>query len=69
MFEKYKIINEEKIICGQTSSGTWYCKELPANNTKELDHLISEVNSILNKYNNTETNKSVEWPKGVKGLE
>ena len=68
MFEKFKIINEAKIICGQTSSGTWYCKELPANNTKELDHLISEINSILNKYN-TETSKPMKQPAGVKGLE
>ena len=51
MFEKYIVINETKIICGQTGSGTWYCKELPANNTKELDGLIAEVNGIMNKYN------------------
>ena len=51
MFEKYIVVNEAKIICGQTASGTWYCKELPANNTKELDPLINEVNTILNKYN------------------
>ena len=55
MFEKYIVINETKIICGQTANGTWYCKELPANSTKEIDILIGEVNSILNKYNKTES--------------
>jgi hypothetical protein len=51
MFEKYIMINEAKIICGQTSNGTWYCKELPANNTEEVDTLIGKINIILNKYN------------------
>jgi len=51
MFEKYIMINEAKIICGQTSGGTWYCKELPANDTNEVDALIGKINAILNKYN------------------
>lgn len=51
MLDKYIKVNEKQIVCGQTSSGVWYCKELPANDTKELDKLIGEVNSILNKYN------------------
>lgn len=51
MFEKYIMIRDSKIICGQNNSGVWYCKELPADNTKEMDNLINEVNAILNKYN------------------
>jgi hypothetical protein len=59
MFEKYITIKETKIICGQNNSGVWYCKELPADNTKELDSLINEINIILNKYN---TAKKEEKP-------
>ena len=51
MFEKYITIKESKIIAKQTSSGIWYCSELPADNVKELDALIGEVNQVLNKYN------------------
>jgi len=51
MFEKYISIKESKILCGQTSSGIWYCKELPAETTSELKVLIGEVNVILNTYN------------------
>jgi len=51
MLDRYITINENKIICGQTSGGIWYCKELPAKDTKELDGLINTVNMILNKYN------------------
>jgi hypothetical protein len=67
MFEKYIVINEAKIICGQTGSGTWYCKELPAKNTNEMDALICEVNSILNKYNANEEKESAK-DKKIKGL-
>ena len=52
LFEKYITIKENKIICGQTSNGIWYCKELPADSTAELKILIGEVNQILNEYNN-----------------
>jgi len=51
MFEKYIMIKDTKIVCGQNAGGTWYCKELPAENTQELDLLIGDVNGILNKYN------------------
>jgi hypothetical protein len=51
MLDKYIKINDKQIIAGQNSSGIWYCKELPANTTTELDGLINIVNSILNKYN------------------
>lgn len=50
---QYIRIDEAKIICGQTSGGVWYCKELPASTTGEIDTLIGEINIILNKYNNT----------------
>jgi len=52
MFEKYIMIKDNKILCGQTSGGIWYCKELPANDMRELNFLIGETNKILNKYNN-----------------
>jgi hypothetical protein len=55
MFEKYITIKESKIVCGQTSSGTWYCKELPADSTKEMECLIGEVNRILNRFNKHNT--------------
>ena len=61
MLDKYIKINEAMIICGQTSGGLWYCKELPANDTKELDQLIGEVNKILNKYNSS--NETVDKKK------
>lgn len=49
--KQYVMLNEEKIVCGQTSKGYWYCKELPADNTAELEIMIGQVNQILNKYN------------------
>jgi len=60
MFERYVVINEAKIICGQTASGTWYCKELPAINPKEADVLIGEINKILNKHNKNEQKDAVD---------
>ena len=51
MFEKYIMIKENKIVCGQTASGIWYCKELPVDSVGELRGLIGEVNNILNEYN------------------
>ena len=54
MLDRYIKINERVIISGQTSSGIWYCKELPANDPKEADVLIGKLNSIYNKYNKKE---------------
>lgn len=54
VLDKYIKINEKQIIAGQTAAGVWYCKELPANTTKELRNLISEINIILNKANEKE---------------
>ena len=51
MFEKYITIKESNIVAKQTAGGVWYCSELPARTTVELDGLIGEVNSILNRYN------------------
>ncbi len=64
MLDKYIKINDKQIIAGQNSSGIWYCKELPANNTSELDQLINIINSILNKYNS-----EVEVKKKLKTVE
>ena len=58
MLDKYVKINDRQIICGQTSTGIWYCKELPANTTLELKLLIGEINSILNEYNNDKKNNN-----------
>ena len=73
MFEKYISIKESNIVAKQTSNGIWYCSELPARTTKELDMLIGEVNKILNGYNANGVKKPKETktdPKpNVKGLE
>ena len=73
MFEKYISIKESNIVAKQTSNGIWYCSELPAKTTQELDLLIGEVNKILNKYNSNGVKKPKETKKDpkptVKGLE
>ena len=51
MFEKYVVISASEIVAKQSSNGIWYCSELPAKDTKELEDKIGEVNRILNKYN------------------
>lgn len=58
MFEKYIKIIESNIIAKQSSGGVWYCSELPAKNTKDLEVKIGEVNTILNKYNAENKQKS-----------
>ena len=68
MFEKYIVINESNIIVGQTSNGVWYCKELPAKNTQELNLLINDVNSILNNYNSKEVKQNKKKEAQVLGL-
>jgi len=72
MFEKYITIKESNIVAKQTAGGVWYCSELPARTTIELDGLIGEVNKILNKYNDVHVKKPKESkadPKPiVKGL-
>lgn len=52
MFDKYVVVNDTKILCGQNATtGAWYCKELPAQTIKEADKLIGDMNKILNKHN------------------
>jgi len=72
MFEKYITIKETNIVVRQSSSGMWYCSELPAHTTVELDVLIGEVNKILNKYNDackkTKNTKETKLVPNVKGL-
>lgn len=68
MFEKYITIKESNIVAKQTASGTWYCSELPARTTKELDVLIGEVNNILNKYNDVKKPRETKTEPNVKGL-
>jgi len=57
MLDKYIKINDKQIIAGQTSAGIWYCKELPANTTEELETLIGKINIILNKANEEKKQK------------
>lgn len=70
MFEKYISIKESNIVAKQTSGGVWYCSELPARTTKELDVLIGEVNKILNTYNavNVKKPREAKVDQKVKGL-
>ena len=51
MLDRYIQVKDRMIVCGQNSNGFWYCKELPANTTGELNDLINTVNGILNKFN------------------
>lgn len=60
MFEKYIMIKDTKIEAKQTSNGIWYCSNLPADDVKQLDVLIGEVNQVLNKYNNQEKTSPTE---------
>lgn len=63
MFEKYITIKEKpRIICGQTSSGIWYCKELQADCTSELKQLVGETNKILNEFNGIKKKTSPQHP-------
>ena len=70
MLDRYIKINERVIISGQTSSGIWYCKELPSGDPKEADKLIGELNTVYNKYNRQTREKTTSGKKpDVKGLE
>jgi len=75
MLDQYIKINEKCITAGQTSNGIWYIKELPCNDTKELERLIVECNRICNRYNTVKKEKtSPKTPKkekkpDIKGLE
>ena len=54
MLDRYIKINEKCIISKQTSSGIWYCSELPSETVKEADILIGQLNTVYNKYNKKE---------------
>jgi histidinol phosphatase-like enzyme len=70
MLDKYIKINDKQIVAGQTSSGIWYCKELPANTVLELKHLIGEINDVLNKFNIEHSKEPViSKDKKIKGME
>jgi len=51
MLDKYIKINEKVIESKQTSAGIWYCSSVTAENVKEMDTLIGELNKVYNKYN------------------
>ena len=71
MLDRYIKINERVIISKQTSSGIWYCAELPSETVKEANQLIGQLNTVYNKYNKKEkipTPKKEKKPE-VKGLE
>ena len=67
MLDKYIKINDKQIIAGQTSSGIWYCKELPANTPEELETLIGKINNIFNEYNKKEKEQEDSSQKKSKG--
>jgi len=75
MLDRYIQIKDRQIICGQTSSGVWYCKELPCENTNEVKQLIGELNNIFNEYNKQNGKERKATPKketktlDVKGLQ
>ena len=50
MFDKYIAI-EENGKAGQTSSGLWYCKEIPFKDDKDLLDKITRINKVLNEVN------------------
>ena len=67
MLDKYIKINERVIISKQTSSGIWYCAELPSETVKEADDLIGELNAVYNKYNSKKQKTIIkEKSKGVR---
>ena len=62
MFEKYIIIENDKIYLKQNAGGIWYCDKLPCNDIGDMDRKIPMVNSILNKYNNNSDGKKKKTP-------
>ena len=71
MLDIYNKINDRQIILGQTSSGIWYCKELPCECVKQAEKRIGELNKVLNKYNvckKQKTSSKKETTPPVKGL-
>lgn len=58
MFEKYIIIENEKIYVSQTSNGIWKCDKLPCSNTDEVRQKIILMNNILNDVNGVKNKKT-----------
>ena len=50
MFDRYIAI-EENGKAGQTSSGLWYCKEIPFKDDVDLKDKITRINKVLNEVN------------------
>ena len=57
MFDKY-IVNEENGKAGQTSNGTWYCKEISFENEVDLKQKIERINKVLNEVNHVDKKKN-----------
>lgn len=51
VLDKYVTINERQIISGQDKDKLWFCKEFPAETTKEVKEIITELNRIYNEAN------------------
>lgn len=69
MLDIYNKINDRQIILGQTSSGIWYCKELPCDCVKQAEKKIGKLNKVLNEYNQCINKEKKEKKPKVKGLE
>jgi len=66
MLDRYIKINEKVIESKQTANGVWYCSSVTAETTKEMDHLIGELNKVYNKYNKGVKDKPSSTPKQKK---
>jgi len=57
MLDRYIVVKDKDILVGQTSKGSWYCKELPCKDIGEMELLIGEVNRVLNIFNQDKIKK------------
>lgn len=60
VLDKYIKINDRQIISGQDKDKLWFCKEFPADTTKEVKDIITELNKIYNEANKEMTSKKKE---------
>ena len=64
------MIKDTKIEAKQTSTGIWYCSNLPAENVRELDSLIGDVK--MEKQKMIRTKKvfclNTNWTKYINGV-
>lgn len=58
MTERYITIEQSMIVMGQSSSGSWYCKEfsIPFSKRKQIKKIMAETNKALNFVNHKEKN-------------